>query len=91
MTEMTSRSDSADRKVRRKGGHLCPPNRMCDFCYRAVPPAETVEACTGCLGEWKRMQAIRNQVNTVFNAAQSLSLSAVFKVLWDFKWKHKNL
>jgi hypothetical protein len=85
---MTSRSE--DKPTRRKGGHLCPPDRMCNFCWRKMPPADTLEACLDCQGEWRRMQAMRQQIHTVFEVTKTMSLSAIFKVLWDFKWKHRN-
>lgn len=86
---MTKSRSEKEKPLRRRGGHLSPPDRMCEFCYNKMPPAETVEACTGCLGQWKRMQVMRQQIHTVFEVTKTMTLDAIFKVLWDFKWKHR--
>lgn len=87
----TTATPRSEKPTRRKGGHLQPPDRMCDFCYHKMSPADTVEACTKCLGEWKRIVAMIHQIHTTFDIAKTLSPSAIFKVLWDFKWKHRGL
>jgi hypothetical protein len=69
----------------RKGGHLCPPDRMCQLCFRMVPPAKRDECCTDCIDEMRMVETVLADIRAVFPDAMNLSLSEILGKLWDHR------
>lgn len=70
---------------------MAPPDRLCDFCHCPMTPANTVEACLDCLGIWRRIELILTQIRQVYDITKTMTQDKVFKVLWEFKWKHREI